>query len=96
VTTQIPGTLRLDPGVVEDSYPFYHPPQVHAPGRKAPDEEVFALSSFALLADAMARADDPTSHVRALRCQDAEGLPGRLQSLLVRHHERLPLPVILR
>jgi cytochrome P450 len=78
VTPDIPGTLLLDPGVIEDPYPFYRQLQMHAPVWRVPDREVFTVSSFALLADAVARVDDFSSNMRALLYRDEEGLPGRL------------------
>jgi cytochrome P450 family 144 len=78
VTAEIPGNLLLDPGVIEDPYPFYRRLQMHAPVWKVPDREVFTVSSFALLADAVARVDDFSSNMRALLYRDEEGLPGRL------------------
>jgi cytochrome P450 len=78
VTVRIPGTLLLDPEVIEDPYPFYRQLQMHAPVWRVPDREVFTVSSFALLADAVARFDDFSSNMRALLYRDEEGLPGRL------------------
>ena len=78
MTPDIPGTLLLDPGVIEDPYPFYRQLQMHAPVWRVPDREVFTVSSFALLADAVARVDDFSSNMRALLYRDEEGLPGRL------------------
>jgi cytochrome P450 len=78
VTGEIPGTLLLDPGVIEDPYPFYRRLQTEAPVWRVPDREVFTVGSFALLADAVARVDDFSSNIRALLYRDEEGLPGRL------------------
>jgi cytochrome P450 family 144 len=78
VTTKIPGTLLLDPEVIEDPYPFYRRLQAHAPVWRIPDREVFTVSSFALLAEAVARVDAFSSNMRALLYRDEEGLPGRL------------------
>jgi cytochrome P450 len=78
VTLALPGTLLLDPGVIEDPYPFYRRLQMQAPIWQVPDREVFTVSSFALLADAVARVDDFSSNMRSLLYRDDEGLPSRL------------------
>jgi cytochrome P450 family 144 len=78
MSQDIPGTLLLDPAVIDDPYPFYRRLQEHAPVWKVPGREVFIVSSFALLADAAARVEDFSSNMRALLYRDEEGLPGRL------------------
>jgi len=78
VSAEIPGTLLLDPGVIEDPYPFYRQLQIHAPVWNVPNRDIFTVSSFALLAEAVTRVDDFSSHMRALLYRDDEGLPSRL------------------
>jgi cytochrome P450 len=75
---QIPGTLLLDPKVIEDPYPFYRELQSHAPVWQVPGTEVFAVSSFALLAEAAGRVQDFSSNMRCLLYRDEQGLPNRL------------------
>lgn len=41
MTQDIPGTLLLDPKVMEDPYPFYRELQMHAPVWQVPGTEVF-------------------------------------------------------
>jgi cytochrome P450 len=74
----LPGTLLLDPGVIENPYPFYRRLQMQAPVWRVPDRDVFTVSSFELLVDAVTRVDDFSSNMRALLYRDEEGLPSRL------------------
>jgi cytochrome P450 len=74
----IPGTLLLDPAVIDDPYPFYRQLREHAPVWRVPGRDVFIVTSFALLAEAAARVEDFSSNMRALLYRDEEGLPGRL------------------
>lgn len=78
VTAEIPGTLLPDPPVIEDPYPFYRRLQMYAPVWKVAARELFTVSSFALLADAVARVGDSSSNMRAFLYRDEEGLPGRI------------------
>jgi cytochrome P450 len=78
MTEGIPGTLLLDPKVIEDPYPFYRRLQTQAPVWQVPDTRVFVVSSFEMLADAVARVEDFSSNMRFLLYRDEEGLPSRL------------------
>jgi cytochrome P450 len=78
VTQEIPGTLLLDPKVIEDPYPFYHQLHEHAPVWQVPGTELFVVSSFALLAEATARVEDFSSNMHCLLYRDEQGLPARL------------------
>jgi cytochrome P450 family 144 len=75
---EIPGTLLLDPKVIEDPYPFYRQLHRHAPVWHVPGTEVFVVSSFALLAEAAARVQDFSSNMPCLLYRDENGLPSRL------------------
>ena len=45
MTQDIPGTLLLDPKVIEDPYPFYRRLHRHAPVWQVPGTEVFVVGS---------------------------------------------------
>jgi cytochrome P450 len=78
MTQSIPGTRLLDPGVIQDPYPFYRQLQIDAPVWQVPDREVVVVSSMAPLAEAAGRTEDFSSNMRALLYRDEEGLPARL------------------
>jgi cytochrome P450 len=78
MTQEIPGTLLLDPKVVEDPYPFYRRLRRDAPVWQIPGTEVFVVSSFALLAEAAGRVEDFSSNMHCLLYRDDNGLPARL------------------
>jgi cytochrome P450 len=78
MSDEIPATLLLDPKVIEDPYPFYRELHRHAPVWQVPGTEVFAVSSFALLAEAAGRVQDFSSNMRCLLYRDEQGLPNRL------------------
>jgi cytochrome P450 family 144 len=78
MTQEIPGTLPLDPKVIEDPYPFYRQLHRHAPVWQVPGAEVFVVSSFALLAEAAGRVEDFSSNLPCLLYRDENGLPSRL------------------
>jgi len=75
---EIPGTLLLDPKVIEDPYPFYRQLYRYAPVWRVPGTEVFVASSFALLAEAVGRVDDFSSNMHCFLYRDENGLPSRL------------------
>ncbi len=77
MTEVLSGTLLLDPDVIEDPYPFYRQLQRLAPVWQVPGRDVFTVSSYALVADAVARPEDFSSNMRALLYRDDEGLPSR-------------------
>ncbi len=78
VSEDIPGTLLLDPKVIEDPQPFYRQLRTHAPVWQVPGTDVFVVSSFAMVADAVARVEDFSSNMLYLLYRDDEGLPRRL------------------
>jgi cytochrome P450 len=75
---ELPGTLLLDPKVIQDPYPFYRQLQSHAPVWRVPGTEVFVVSSYALLTEAAGRVEDFSSNMLCLLYRDERGLPSRL------------------
>jgi cytochrome P450 len=78
MTADIPGTLLLDPDVLDDPYPFYRRLHREAPVWQVPGTEVFVAGTFATVADATARVADFSSNMRCLLYRDEQGLPARL------------------
>ena len=78
MTADIPGTLLLDPDVLDDPYPFYARLHREAPVWQVPGTEIFVASTFETVADATARVADFSSNMRCLLYRDDEGLPARL------------------
>jgi cytochrome P450 len=74
----IPGTLLLDPKVIDNPYPFYRQIQSQAPVWQVPDTEVFVASSYVLLAEAATRVEDFSSNIDCLLYRGQNGLPARL------------------
>jgi cytochrome P450 len=78
VSNEIPGTLLLDPKVIDDPYPFYRRLHAEAPVWKVEGTEVCVVSSFALVAEATGRVDDFSSSLHHFLYRDGDGLPARL------------------
>jgi cytochrome P450 len=78
VSTDIPGTMLLDPRVIDDPYPFYRRLHAEAPVWKVPGNEVCIVSSFALVVEATGRVDDFSSLLHHLLYRGDDGLPARL------------------
>jgi len=78
LTTHIPGTLVLDPDVLDDPYLFYDRLHREAPVWQVPGTEIFVASTFDTVADATARVADFSSNMRCLLYRDEDGLPARL------------------
>ena len=78
MTADIPGTLLLDPAVLDDPYPFYARLHREAPVWQVPGTEIFVASTFETVADATARVADFSSNMRCLLYRDDHGLPARL------------------
>src|SRR5450432_2802154 len=74
----IPGTLLLDPKVIENPYPFYGELHRYAPVWQVPGAEVFAVSSHALLTEATGRVEDFSSNMHCFLYRNEQGLPSRL------------------
>ena len=75
----LPGTLLLDPKVIQDPYPFYRTLHRHAPVWQVPETDVFVVSSYALLTEAAGRGGDFSSNMRYLLYRGENGLPCRLE-----------------
>jgi cytochrome P450 family 144 len=71
-------SMLLDPTVLEDPYEFYATLRAQAPVWRVPDTDVVAISTFALLSEAVARPEDFSSTMRCLLYRDQDGLPARL------------------
>jgi cytochrome P450 len=72
------GTLLLDPGVIEDPYPFYRRLLAEAPVWRVPGTNVVVISSFELVNDAVARVEAFSSNMKCLLYKDDAGLPQQL------------------
>jgi cytochrome P450 len=73
--TDIPGTLLLDPGVIEDPYPFYDRLRREAPVWQVPGTNVVIVSSFEAVNEVVGRTGDFSNKMRALLYRDENGLP---------------------
>ncbi|WP_330251338.1 cytochrome P450 [Nocardia sp. NBC_00565] len=77
MTQEIPGTLLLDPQVIDDPYPFYRRLHAEAPVWEVPGTGVFTVSTFELVAEAVGRVGDFSSNMTSLLYRDDAGLPAR-------------------
>jgi cytochrome P450 len=77
MTGDLPGTLLLDPAVIDDPYPFYRRLREEAPVWRVPGTDVFVVTSFALLVEAAGRVEDFSSRMNFLLYRDDRGLPCR-------------------
>jgi cytochrome P450 family 144 len=77
VDQEIPGTLLLDPEVLDDPYFLYRRLREHAPVWQIAGTEVFTVTTFELLVEASARVTDFSSNIKCLLFRDDDGLPGR-------------------
>jgi cytochrome P450 family 144 len=75
----IPGTLLLEPEVLEDPYPFYARLRQEAPFWRIPGTRVFVASSYAVIDDITARTDDFSNVVRSLLYRGDDGVPQQLE-----------------
>jgi cytochrome P450 len=78
MTQELPGTLLLDPEIIQDPYPFYRRLQSQAPVWRVPGTDIFVVSAYALLAEAAGRVEDFSSIMQCLLYRDESGLPSRL------------------
>ena len=74
----ISGTLLLDSKVIDDPCPFYRQLHAQAPVWEISDTELFAVSTFELVAEAAGRVEDFSSNINFLLYRDVDGLPCRL------------------
>jgi cytochrome P450 len=77
MTGDLPGTLLLDPPVIENPYPLYRRLREEAPVWRVPGTDIFVVTSFALLVEATARVEDFSSNMNFLLYRDDRGLPCR-------------------
>lgn len=75
----IPGTLLLDPEVLEDPYPFYARLRQEAPFWRVPGTRVFVASSYAVIDEITGRTDDFSNVVRTLLYRGDDGVPQQLE-----------------
>ena len=76
--TTLTASMLLDPSVLQDPYDFYRMLRAQAPVWAVPGTDVVAISSFALLSEAVARPEDFSSTMRCLLYRDQDGLPARV------------------
>ncbi|MFF3568623.1 cytochrome P450 [Nocardia jiangxiensis] len=76
--TDLSAWMLLDPAVLDDPYDFYRTLQAQAPVWAVPGTDIVAISSFALLSEAVTRTADFSSTMRCLLYRDSDGLPARL------------------
>ncbi len=74
----IPGTLLLDPAILEDPYPFYGRLRREAPVWRVPGTDVFVISSFEMVSEVVGRTQDFSNNVLHLLYRDDAGLPSQL------------------
>ena len=78
MSPDIPGTMLLDPRVIEDPYPFYRRLHAEAPVWRVPGTEVCIVSTFGLVVEAAGRVDDFSSSMHYLLYRGDNELPARL------------------
>ena len=76
--TELKASMLLAPSVLDDPYDFYRRLRENAPVWAVPGTDVVAISSFALLSEAVARTEDFSSTMQCLIYRDENGLPARL------------------
>jgi cytochrome P450 len=74
----IPGTLLLDPDVLDDPYPFYDRLRREAPVWLIPGTKVVIVNSFEMVCEATARVEDFSNNMSALLYRGDDGLPTQL------------------
>jgi cytochrome P450 len=77
-TVDLPGTLLLDPRVIDDPYPFYRQLREDAPVWEASSTGLFTVSTFELVSEVTNRVDDFSSNITRLFYRDDVGLPCRV------------------
>ena len=78
MSADIPGTMLLDPRVIENPYPFYRRLHAEAPVWSVPGTEVCIVSTFALVVEATGRIEDFSSSLHHLLYRGDNELPARL------------------
>jgi cytochrome P450 family 144 len=72
-------SMLLDPAVLQNPYDFYATLREQAPVWAVPGTDVVAISTFALLSEAVVRPEDFSSTMCCLLYRDRDGLPARLE-----------------
>jgi len=78
MTATLDARRLLDPGVIQDPYPFYRQLQREAPVWAVPGTSVFVASSYAMVAEVSGRVEDFSNNIRCLLYRDDDGLPQQL------------------
>nr|MDT0664899.1 hypothetical protein [Micromonospora sp. DSM 115978] len=78
MTSEVPGTMLLDPKTIDDPHSFYRQLREQAPVWGIPGTGLFAVSTFDLVAEATGRVADFSSNIRCLLYRDDAGLPNLL------------------
>src|SRR5271169_4669265 len=76
--SELTASMLLDPAVLQEPYGFYAALQEQAPVWVVPGTDVVAISTYALLSEAVARPEDFSSTMKCLLYRDGDGLPARL------------------
>lgn len=71
-------SLLLDPAVIDDPYPFYDALRATAPVWQAGPDDIFAVTSFELLAEAARRTGDFSSVLTAFLYKNEDGVLAKL------------------
>jgi len=74
--------LMLDPAVMDDPYPFYDRLRSEAPVWQAGPDDIFAVTSFELLAEAARRIEDFSSVMNAFLYKTDEGVLAKIPTEL--------------
>ncbi len=75
-------TMMLDRSVVQDPYLFYDELRATAPVWQAGPQDIFAVTSFELLAEAARRIEDFSSVMTALLYKDEDGVLAKMEMRL--------------
>jgi cytochrome P450 len=78
MTSTLDARQLLDPGVIQDPYPFYRQLQREAPVWAVPNTSVFVASSLAMVSEVSGRVADFSNNIRTLLYRDDQGLPQQL------------------
>jgi cytochrome P450 family 144 len=70
--------LMLDPAIIQDPYPFYDELRARAPVWQAGPDDIFAVTSFELLAEAARRIEDFSSVLTAFLYKGADGVLAKI------------------
>lgn len=74
--------MLLDPAVVQNPYPFYDELRATAPVWRASPQDIFAVTSFDLLAEAARRIEDFSSVMTALLYKGDDGIIAKMDMQL--------------